>query len=489
MNQILRPILGQLTRHPRRVAVIDDQRRWRGIELLAGAFHLARALDRAGASRHIAVMLPTSGAFPLTMLGIWLSGRVVVPINYLLSADERQLLIEHCEADTLITAGRMLEFLGDEPTGVNVIKLDEMRFKGMPPLRWPPKPEADDLAAILYTSGTSGTPKGVMMTHGNLASNVAAAVEHAQLRTADAFLGVLPQFHSFGLTALTLAPLRVGVPVIYAARFVPAKLVQLIRDHRPDIFMAIPSMYAALLNVKKAGPDDFKSIRLAVSGAEPLSKQVREGMRDQFGVNILEGYGLTETGPIVSWSLPELNEPGAVGPVLPGVEVRIVDAENKPLPTGEHGQIIVRSPSVMPGYYKQPELTDAVFDEDGFFHTGDRGKLDERGLLWVTGRIKEMMIIAGENVFPREIEEVLAEHPAVHSAGVVGLTDPSRGEIPVAFVQLVEDAEFDEAALRQWCRDRLAGFKVPRQIHAVDELPRSPTGKVLRRKLTDLLAE
>lgn len=486
MSEMLRPILGQLLRHPRRTAVIDDRRRWPGIDLLGGAFHVARALDRAGASKHVAVMLPTSGAFPMAMLGTWLSGRTLVPINYLLSADERQRLIDHSDANVLLTAGIMLDYLGDAPSGVKVLKLDEMRFGGVPPLRWPPRPAADDVAAILYTSGTSGAAKGVMLTHGNLRSNVEATVELAKLDRSDGFLGVLPQFHSFGLTALTLIPIRVGVPVIYTARFVPAKLVKLIRDHRPDIFMAIPSMYHALLGVKRAGREDFESIRLAVSGAEPLPESVREGFRQRFGVTILEGYGLTETGPIVSWSLPERHMPGAVGTVLPGIDVRIVDGGNRPLQTGEHGEIIVRGPSVMAGYYKAPDLTERVFDSDGFFHTGDRGKLDEEGRLWVTGRIKEMMIIAGENVFPNEIEEVIAAHPSVHSAGVVGRVDPSRGEVPVAFVQLAEGETFDEPALRQWCRDRLAGFKVPRQIQPVDELPRSATGKILRRKLSEM---
>jgi len=419
-------------------------------------------------------------------LGTWLSGRVIVPINYLLSAAERGRLIEHSDSDVLISAGAMLEHLGGEPGGVEVLKLDAMRFKGGPPLRRPPRADAGDLAAILYTSGTSGTPKGVMLTHGNLRSNVDAAVEHAKLTQADAFLGVLPQFHSFGLTALTLAPLRVGVPVVYTARFAPNKLVKLIREHRPDIFMAIPSMYHALLNVKHAEAEDLASIRLAISGAEPLPQAVREGFAERFGVKILEGYGLTETGPIVSWSLPDHNAPGEVGPPLPGVEVRIVDGGNRPAPEGEPGEITVRGPSVMAGYYKQPDQTDAVFDAEGFFHTGDRGRIDPSGLLWVTGRIKEMMIIGGENVFPTEIEEAVAAHPSVNAAGVVGRTDPSRGETPVAFVELVEGAAFDERGIRQWCRQRLAGFKVPREIHVVEQLPRSPTGKVLRRRLTEL---
>jgi long-chain acyl-CoA synthetase len=378
----------------------------------------------------------------------------------------------------------MLEHIGQPPRGLKLIKLDDLSFAGFSPLRLPPIGRPDDrLAAILYTSGTSGRPKGVMLTHRNLRSNVEASIQHAGLRRADGFLGVLPQFHSFGLTALTLIPLFMAAQVVYTARFVPAKLVKLIARHRPEIMMALPSMYNALLGVKKAGPEDFESIRLAVSGAEPLSRQVHDAFVDRFGVNILEGYGLTETSPVIAWSLPDRHERGAVGPVLPNLDLRTVDPEGNPTPTGTEGQIIVRGPSVMAGYYRMPDKTAEVMDDDGFFHTGDMGRIDTRGLLHITGRIKEMLIIGGENVFPGEIERVLSEHPSVAAAGVVGRADPSRGEVAVAFVEIIEGQSFDEAALRRHCREHLAGFKVPRQITPVDQLPRSPTGKVLRREL------
>lgn len=487
MSSMLWPILRRALSDPQRIAVIDDQRSWRNIDLIGGALYLADQIEKRCATQHVAIMLPTGGAFPMALLATWMLGRVAVPINYLLSESERQYVIDDCEADTLITAGPMLEYLGGEPKNIQLLKLDEMNFRGFPPLRMPPLfTPSDDLAAILYTSGTSGRPKGVMLTHRNLRSNVFASIRHAGLTESSGFLGVLPQFHCFGLMAMTLIPLVLGAKVVYTARFVPSKIIKLMREHRPDVFMAIPSMYAALLAVKDADREDMASIRLAVSGAEPLPHDLYLKFGERFGVRLLEGYGLTETSPAVSWSVPESAIEKSVGTLLPGVEVRVLDTHGNPLPVGSEGEVAVRGPNVMAGYFKMPELTRQAIDDEGFFHTGDFGRLDERGRLFITGRLKEMLIIGGENVFPREIEEVLMQHPSVKAVGVVGRNDPSRGEVPVAFVETTEGEIFSEAALRTFCREHLAGFKVPREIRQLDQLPRSPTGKVLRRQLGEL---
>jgi long-chain acyl-CoA synthetase len=486
MHSMLWPILRKAARYPLRVAIVDDQRCWRYLDLVVAAMNLRREIDRTCRTDHVAIVLPTSGAFAMTLLATWLGGRVAVPVNYLFAADQRQRVLDHCDADTLITAGPMLEHLDWSPQRLNVLKLDELKL-GRPPLSKqavPCRHTGAELAAILYTSGTAGDPKGVMLTHRNLRHNVDAAIAHAGLTRSNGFLGVLPQFHSFGLTALTLVPLRLAAKVTYSARFVPSRIVKLIADQRPDVFMAIPSMYHALLGVKKATVDDLRSVKLAISGAEPLPARTRDAFRERFGITILEGYGLTETSPIVSWAMPDMYREGTVGRLLPDVEVRIVDENTgNDRARGEEGHILVRGPNVMAGYYKQPELTREAIDDEGFFHTGDMGRLDEDDCLTITGRLKEMMIIGGENVFPREIEDVLADHPSVHAAGVVGRPDPSRGEVPVAYVELNEGQVFDESALRSWCREKLAGYKVPREVHHVDGLPRSPTGKILRRKL------
>jgi len=261
---------------------------------------------------------------------------------------------------------------------------------------------------------------------------------------------------------------------------------------RPTVFIAIPSMYNALLNIKSANPDDFKSLKYVVSGGEPLPEETANQYRKRFNVIINEGYGLTETSAVSHWCRPSDHRPKCVGRALPGIDVRIAPlddndgAQTPPaLPPCCDGEIRLAGPNIMRGYYNLPDETKRAFDKDRYFRTGDIGHLDDDGFLYITGRLKEMMIIGGENVFPRDIEEVLNRHPSVHDSAVIGVRDPSRGEIPIAFVEIAEGAEFNEAELRTHCRNGLPQYKVPREIHAVGELPRNPTGKILRRMLTD----
>lgn len=491
------PIVRTAISSPTRIAVIDDRRKYTFGQLLGGSFFVAEHLDARTQRKHVGILLPTSGAFPLALLGVWMTGRVAVPLNFLLAPEELTYVIHDSDIDTIITTRALLDFMGGPsriPQGIRIEFIEDIDYHGMPPLRWPPLNAGDDLAVILYTSGTSGRPKGVMLTHRNLTSDVWAGVEHAQITRADTFLGVLPQFHSFGLTALTLIPLFVGSKVVYTARFVPKRIVELIREHRPDIVMAVPSMYGALLSVKDAGPADFASIRFAISGGEPLPAAVFDACLERFSLRLLEGYGLTETSPATNWCTPTKFKRTSVGTPLPGVTEIVVDEKDRPLPPNREGEILIAGPIIMKGYYKLPEQTKAVMVEippdprtgfPGFrgFRTGDYGRIDEEGFLYITGRKKEMLIIGGENVFPREIEEVLNKHPSVRDSAVIGKRDDLRGEVPVAFVEIEEGAAFDEGALRAWCRDALAGYKVPREIHQVQQLPRSPTGKILRRHL------
>lgn len=498
MGSLLSTILWRGLRHPRRVAIVDDQRTSHYLRLSLAVFHLARLIRRSTDNPHVGVMLPTGGAMPTCILGAWQAKRVPIPLNFLLGNEELRYVIDHSGIDTLLTATPMLDFVGGRaalPDKLNVVLLDKQKWSKLPPVRWPRDPSDDEVAIILYTSGTSGKPKGVVLTHGNLRSNVLAAIQHAKLRQADTFLGVLPQFHSFGLTSLTLIPLSLGAKVVYTARFVPRKILDLCRTHRPDVFLAVPSMYNALLNVKDATRDDMQSVRMPISGGEPLPEAVRKGCLDKLGIRLLEGYGLTETSPVVSWCAPHAARDGTVGRVLPGVEVLIVDDQDRPLPAGQDGEILIAGPNVMRGYYKQDELTREVMIElpspawggrlRPFFRSGDIGRLDADGFLAITGRKKEMLIIGGINVFPRDIEEVLNRHASVKDSAVIGRPDDIRGEVAVAFVETHDGQPFDEAALRAWCREHLAGYKVPREIIRVDALPRSPTGKILRRKLKD----
>jgi len=488
------PIMRTCLKRLRQTAVVDDRGSHSYGKLLGASFFLADRIDSVTGRQNVAIMLPTSAATPIALLATWLTGRTPVPLNYLLKPEELAYVIGDCEADAIITAQPMIDFLGGDdalnqlvPDGVNVIRIEDTDFTGLPPLRWPPLPRKHDNAVILYTSGTSGKPKGVQLTHRNIASNIQDSINHADFTTDDVFLGVLPQFHSFGFTVLTVLPLMIGAKVVYTARFIPRKIVDLVREHRPRLFVGVPSMYRALLSVKDGGPEDFKSVTLPVSGGEPLPDAVHDNVKEKFGMDILEGYGLTETAPTTHWSTPWARKTHSVGKPLPRVKHLIVDEHDRPVPAGESGEILLSGPNIMAGYFKLPEQTREVFVEINgthWFRTGDIGHTDADNFLFITGRKKEMLIIGGENVFPREIEEVLDKHEAVSASAIIGKEDESRGEVAIAFVEINEGHDFDDAALRKWCRDELAQYKVPREVHRVDALPRTPTGKIMRRELS-----
>jgi long-chain acyl-CoA synthetase len=485
------PIIRKLVSNPVAVSVVDDSRTYKRVDLLVGAMHVAAAVKAKSATATLGVMIPTSGAFPMAALAGWMLGKTVVPLNFLLKQEELQYVVDDCGTDTIVTSRLLLDRLETPPRVKNMIVLEELDFRSVPEPTWPAGAAEDDLGVLLYTSGTSGRPKGVMLTHGNIEANLRQIIEWVNIDPGDVIMGVLPQFHTFGLTVLTLLPLVVGMKVAYTARFVPQKIVRLIREHKPTVFVAIPSMYNALLAAKDAHPEDFASLRLIVSGGEPLPDAVFSRFYERFGVRISEGYGLTETAPVTNWCRPSEWKQHSVGMPLPEVEERIVDINTgRIMDTGEEGEVQIAGPNVMQGYYHMPAETTAAFTRDGFFRTGDIGRFDNDGHLYITGRLKEMLIIGGENVFPREIEEVLNQHEIVGASGVVGKQDPMRGELPVAFVELregVDKGRFDEKALQMFCRGKLAGYKVPDEIRLMETLPRNPTGKVLRRELKKLV--
>jgi long-chain acyl-CoA synthetase len=481
---ILRSLFGSLSRE----RVVDDRRAYKGAELLVGAMHIASAIKAKCNSQTVGIMAPTSGAFPMAGLATWCLGKTAVPLNFFLKQEELQYVIEDSGMDTLVTVQAMLDFMGYTPRVKNLIKLDNVDFKSFPEPIVPTFADASDLGVLLYTSGTSGKPKGVMLSHANIRANIEQCRRWIDIDKDFVFLGVLPQFHSFGMTALTLLPLMCGCKMVYTARFVPHKIVKLIREHKPNVFVAIPSMYNALLHVKDATREDFAGITYMVSGGEPLPKAVFEGFRERFGVTLAEGYGLTETSPVTNWCRPQEWREHSVGKPMPWLEQRIVDVvSGKVLGANEDGEVQMRGPNVMGGYYKLPDETAKAFTSDGFFRSGDIGRHDDEGHLYITGRLKEMIIVGGENVFPREIEEVLNTHPAVNATGVIGVSDPMRGEQPFAFVEFKEGQTADEKEMLAHCRGKLAGYKVPAAIRVVEALPRNPTGKIMRRELKKLV--
>jgi len=482
------PILRSLALSPRRIAVVDDRRSYRAIDILVGAMHVAAAIKAKCDTPTLGIMTPTSGAFPIIALAAWMLGKTIVPLNYLLKQDELQYVVDNCETDMIVTVQPMLDAIGYTPRVKTLLRLEDVGFTGVPDPIIPALAADDDLAVLLYTSGTSGRPKGVMLTHGNISANIEQILEAVAIRKTDVMLGVLPQFHSFGLTVLTLVPLTVGLKVVYTARFVPSKLVKLMREHGATVYVAIASMWSAMLTAKNADPEDFASLRLALSGGEPLPDATADRVKERFGVRINEGYGLTETAPVTNLCQPHHHKRHSVGPAMPRMVERIVDINTGiVLGPGEDGEIQMQGPNVMRGYYKLPEESAAAFTPDGFFKSGDIGRLDDDGFLYITGRLKEMLIIGGENVFPREIEEVLNAHESVAASGVIGISDPIRGELPMAFIELREGHTFDQGAISTWCRERLAGYKVPKEIRVLESLPKNATGKVVRRELKNMV--
>jgi long-chain acyl-CoA synthetase len=346
----------------------------------------------------------------------------------------------------------------------------------------------DDLAVLIYTSGTSGLPKGVMLTFANLQSCIDAAIKHAAITSQHRFLGIVPPFHSLGLTATVLAPIYLASPVVYLARFSAVAAINAIRQHNISLLFMVPSMFGALLHLKNASPEDFKNIYAAISGGEPLPESIRENFQQRFGIPLLEGYGLTETCGPITINVPQAYRPGSVGRFVPGAGAKFVDDNDQEIPAGQTGEIWLRGPMIMKGYLNLPDATAAALTPDGYFKTGDLGHIDPDGYLYITGRKKEMIIVAGEKVSPREIEDILMRHLSIADAAVLGKKDPSRGEVVVAFVITKENQPITPDTLKDFCRQQgLAQWKIPREIFLVPDLPRSPTGKVLKRTLAEKL--
>jgi long-chain acyl-CoA synthetase len=480
---LFEPLFAHADHQPQQTAIIDDSGRYTYQQLAAMAAGLGMYLSMQTERPRVGILLPASAGFVASFYGTLLAGKAAVPINFLLGDREIAHIIADSDIDTVVTIPQLAGRLKDTP--LNVIDLTQL--PKVPPAAITPKfptVNADDVAVLLYTSGTSGVPKGVLLTYGNLQSDVDLTISTVHLHTQHKFLGVIPLFHSFGILAMMIAPVQLGSTIIYMARFSPVGALNAIREHKASLMFGTPSMYGAILRLKDARAEDFSHMYALISGAEPLPQTLREAFKQRFGVPILEGYGLSETSPALSVNTPHVQKAGSVGKPLPGVHVKITDDDGKALPGGQIGEIWVKGPMIMKGYHNLPEETSKVLTADGYFKTGDLGRVDEDGFLHITGRKKEMIIVAGEKAFPREIEEVLLRHPSVAEAAVVGKKDPGRGEVVVAFIVPREGQTPKPDELRDFSRQQgLAQWKVPREIYIEKEFPRNPTGKVLKREL------
>lgn len=338
----------------------------------------------------------------------------------------------------------------------------------------------DDPSTIIYTSGTTGKPKGAMLTHRNLVSNAEGISNALDVTGDDNFLCVLPMFHSFAWTATVADALLRGGQITVMESFQPKDAIKTIRDEGVTIVCGVPTMFGYYLSL--GSPEAYEKVRLFVSGGASLPGEIISSFKDRFGIDITEGYGLSEASPVVTVNRIGRVRPGSIGLPLEHVTVKVVNPEGEAVPEGEVGELITQGPNVMLGYYNQPEATAAAL-KDGWLHTGDMARLDAEGFVYIVDRLKEIIIVSGLNVYPREVEEILYQYPGVQEAAVIGVPDKLRGEVPCAYIVLKPDAVYDRKDLMHHLHQNLANFKLPKDIVVMEALPKNATGKIMKREL------
>ncbi len=432
---------------------------------------------------HVALWVKNCPEFVPAVFGILSAGGVVVPINNFLKPAEVSYILNDAGANVLITDPELaahFEILKAARSSLEMMRVDQFAGPGAADSQF----SADavrvesDLAALLYTSGTTGHPKGAMLTHGNFLHNVASCVAALEVRGDERIVVALPQFHSFMFTVGTLLPMLCGGGILLLKTLHPFKSVlEEIARNRGNILPAVPSFYRALLAVPEFGR---LPLRLCVSGGAPLPVEVFNEFTRKFPFPLREGYGPTESSPVATVNpIHGVNKPGSIGKPIPNVELSIRDDAGRELPVGTTGEICIRGGNVMLGYWNQPEETAKVL-RDGWLYTGDVGYGDADGYYFVTDRKKDMLLVNGINVYPREIEEVIYQYPGVKEAAVVGLPDPRKGEQPVTFIVVAEGQTLDEKLLLQFVREKLADYKVPKRVVFMPALPHNATGKILK---------
>jgi long-chain acyl-CoA synthetase len=458
-------------------------------ELTAQLAGLLRARGIEAGDR-VGVMLPNVPEFAIAYYGVLRAGATVVPMNVLLKRREVGFYLSNPEAKLLIAWHGFAEqaLAGAEEAGVECLLVEPAEFEGQlaaaDAVEEVAQRSGDDTAVILYTSGTTGTPKGAELTHSNLKRNVDVSIGLFTIGAGDVVLGALPLFHAFGQTCGLNTAIATGACLTLIPRFNPAKALAIIERDRVDVFEGVPTMFSALLHDPASETTDVSSLRVSVSGGAALPVEVLRAFEERFGCVVLEGYGLSETSPVASFNHPDRERtPGSIGTPVEGVEMKLIDDDGAEVAAGEVGEIAIRGHNVMKRYWRRPEATAEAIDADGWFKTGDMARVDEQGRYFIVDRKKELIIRGGYNVYPREIEEVLYEHPAVREAAVIGIPHAELGEEVAAAVALKPDAEASPEQLRAYVKEQVAAYKYPRHVWLVDELPKGPTGKILKREI------
>jgi acyl-CoA synthetase (AMP-forming)/AMP-acid ligase II len=465
-------------------------------QLAASCRRVSAWLGGLGCARGdtVSLVMPNGLGTLQWLLGAMHGGRVVNPVNLLSSADQMRYVIGHSDCKLVLATAEWADTLRgvlaqiERPIALQIVPADELQCPEATAAADDGAPDATDAALLMYTSGTTGVPKGVLLTHGNLVANAKAISAEHGLREGDRVLGVLPLYHINAFTVTMLAPLAHGGSLAMPPRFSAARFWAQAHDGACTWINVVPTMISYLLEGEVPPRAQTRALRFCRSASAALPPDHLRAFEARFGIGIIETMGLTETAaPSFSNPIdPRQRKLGAVGRAS-GCEARVVDAALVPLPDGHTGEITIRGPNVMKSYYKNDASTREAFTPDGWLRTGDLGHRDADGFFFVTGRIKELIIKGGENIAPRELDEVLLQHPAVLEAAVVGVPDPHYGQEILACIVLREGhaPAAAETALRAFCTERLGRYKAPKAYRFVRELPRGPSGKVQRLKLLD----
>jgi long-chain acyl-CoA synthetase len=494
--------------YPAKDALIFHGRSMSFTELDERVSLAAAALADLGVRRgdRVALVAGNVPEFVYALYGIMRAGGVACPLNVMLTPEEIGYILADAGAKVVVAdlaslpgllsvRDRLGELetvvvIGGPPAPPGTVSFEEILSSEAerPSVDLAP----DDLAVIAYTAGTTAAPKGAMLTHGNLLANLDQMMSVPALAEAeeDVALLALPLFHIYAMNVILGLGVRTGATAVLVERFDPAETLELVERHSVTVLFGAPPMFSGWLALAEAGPGpDLSSVRLAVSGAAPLPGEVLEAFQQRFGITIWEGYGLTESAPAVTTTaLGPVAKPNSIGLPLPGLEVRLVDEGGEDAEEGDPGEIWVRGPNVFAGYWNRPEETERVLEE-GWLKTGDVAYRDEDGYLYIVDRKKDLIIVSGFNVFPKEVEEALEQHPRVEEAAVVGIPDERTGEAVQAWVVPREGTSITADELTEFVRGYLARFKVPKDIQVVEDLPHHVTGKVLRRALREQMSE
>ncbi len=476
---------------PEQVALRFDDRAWSYAELDREAGRLAAGLRRLGLTpgERVCLHLGNRPEFVLAYYACLKLGVTPVALNVTFKRDEIAYVVRDSQAAALLSGGPAAANLppaGETPSvrvrvgvsGPGAVSFDSIPAD--PPLRARDL-DREDVAAILYTSATTGRPKGVMLTHANVVSNAYATVHHLRMTSEDRGLCALPLFHCFGQNFIMNALMTAGGTLILQERFVLSEFLGAIGGHRATILYAVPTMYILMFTADRKA-HDLSSLRLSFSAAAMLPADVEARWHALTGLPISQGYGLTECSPFATYNHDRVHRPGSVGTPIENVEVRVVDEHDREVPDGALGELVIRGPNVMNGYLGKPEETREAL-RGGWLHSGDIGYRDGDGYFYVVDRVKDMVNVSGFKVYPREVEEILFAHPAVAEAAVLGMADPLKGEVVRACVVLRAGHTVAAEELIALCRERIAGYKVPSVVEFVAALPKSPTGKVLKKEL------